>query len=395
MRPMSLDREYILHTLQSLVRIDSRNPDLETGAPGEMDLALHVRALLSSWGYDSELHELGGRRANVVARRPGTGSGPSLMINVHLDTVGTEGMEEPFSGALREGRVYGRGAQDTKGGMAAVLALAHALSEGSQCLSGDLVLAFVADEENASIGTADLVTRLRTDAAIVIEPSELDVVVGHRGFGIFRIHTQGKMAHGGRPDLGIDANLHMGLVLAELDGLRRQWERDWPHPQLGSASLHVPVLKGGRHCFVYADSCQADVECRTVPGQTAENTELAFVQAVERVAAGRPDFKAWVEPLMWRGAHAIDPSRPIVCAVQTASARVLGREARTSWHRWWEDSGILGEEGIDAVILGPTGGGLHTETEWVDLDSVVQLAGILLESTRIYCGADEGNPSHG
>ncbi len=395
MRRESFDREFILQTLQTLVRIDSRNPGLEAGAPGEMELALHVRSLLEAWGHEPELHEIGERRANVVVRRPGAGPGPSLMINVHLDTVGTAGMEDPFSGAFRDGRVYGRGAQDTKGGMAAVLALARALGESNEELAGDLVLAFVADEEDASIGTADLAARLRTDAAVVIEPSGLDVVVGHRGFGIFRIDTRGRTAHGGRPDLGIDANLHMGLVLAELEKLRQEWKHRWRHPQLGSASLHVPVVGGGRHLFVYSGACQASVECRTVPGQAARETEHELRRAVERAGSGRTDFDASVEPVMWRSPHAIDPDRPIVQAVRAAGERVLGRELRTGWHGWWEDSGLLGEAGIDAVVIGPAGGGLHEETEWVDLESVVRLAGVLLETTRAYCGAQGRDAKHG
>lgn len=385
---MSIEREFVLHTLQSLVRIDSRNPGLEPGAPGEAAIARHVRALLEDWGYAPELLEAAPGRPSVVARRRGSGSGPSLMINVHLDTVGTAGMVDPFSGALRDGRVYGRGAQDTKGGMAAVLAMARELAGSGETLAGDLVLAFVADEEDASIGTADLVGRLRTDAAIVIEPSDLDVVVGHRGFGIFRVHTRGRTAHGGQPDLGIDANLHMGLVLSGIERLRRGWEREWRHPHLGAASLHVPVLAGGRHRFVYADACQAEVECRTLPGQTADDTERVLRAAVESAGAGQPGFDARVETVMWRPPYAVDPSRPVVRAVRAAARQVLGREPGERWHGWWEDSGLLGEAGIDAVVLGPVGEGLHTEEEWVDLDSVVRLAEILLHAARLHGGAD-------
>lgn len=386
-RPVSFDRAFVLQTLQSLVRIDSRNPDLEDGAPGEGEIARHVLALLESWGYRPELHELGGGRANVVARRPGSGSGPSLMINVHLDTVGVAGMSDPFSGELRDGRVYGRGAQDTKGGMAAVLALAQALGERSEELAGDLVFAFVADEEGGSRGTDDLVARLRTDAAVVIEPSELDVVIGHRGFGVFRVVARGKAAHGGRPDLGVDANLHMALALAELERLRVDWQDRWRHPHLAAASLHVPVLAGGRHRFVYADACTADVECRTVPGQAPEETLRELRAAVARAGAERPDFDVRVEPAMWRAPHAIDPDRPVVRAAVAAGRRVLGRAPGLGWHGWWEDSALLAGAGIDAVVLGPTGAGLHTETEWVDLDSVVRLAEILWHTARSYCGA--------
>ena len=374
---MSIDRDALVSLLQSLVRIDSRNPGLDPDGPGEFEIARFVSGLLGSWGWDAEFHELGERRANVVARRPGVGGGPSLMINVHLDTVGVGGMPAPFSGDHRDGKVFGRGAQDTKGGMAAVLAVAQAIAEEDLRLDGDLVLAFVADEEHESIGTAALLESVRTDAAIVIEPSDLDVVIGHRGFGIFRVETHGRMAHGGRPDLGVDANLHMGQVLVELDRLRREWSTTRVHPALGPASLHVPVLEGGRHLFVYADACHADVECRSIPGQTREETQKDLQAALGRVRERVTEFEATVQLVLWRPPYEIDPQKPLVRTALAAVEEITGRPGRLEHHGWWEDSGLLGEVGTEAVILGPTGGGLHTEEEWVDVDSVVHLAGIL------------------
>lgn len=385
---MPIDRDFTLSTLQDLVRIDSRNPGLETGAPGERELARHVEALLGTLRWEAELHDLGNRRANVVATRKGSGNGPSLMINVHLDTVGVAGMADPFSGEYRDGRVWGRGAQDTKGGMAAVLGAARALSDDDVDLRGDLVLAFVADEEHESLGTARLVEHVRTDAAIVIEPSDLDVCVAHRGFGVFRVRTRGRTAHGGRSDIGIDANLHMGLVLVELDRLRRKWEEAPRHATLGSASLHVPLVSGGRHLFVYSDECTADVECRTVPGQSAEGVTRELQAILDSLRDRVDDFRGSVEPGLWRSPYEIDPERPIVRVVRAAADAVRGEPARIVGHPWWEDSGLLGEAGIEAVVLGPVGGGLHTEEEWVDADSVVDLAEILYASVRSYCGRD-------
>jgi acetylornithine deacetylase len=188
--------------------------------------------------------------------------------------------------------------------------------------------------------------------------------------------------------------MHMGLVLAELETLRREWGRRWCHPELGTASLHVPVIGGGRHLFVYSEACRADVECRTVPGQTEEETVLELRRAVERAGSGQEHFAARVEPVLWRSPHAIDSDRPIVRAVRCAVERVLGSEPRTGWHGWWEDSGLLGEAGIDAVVIGPAGGGLHEETEWVDLESVVRLAEILLDTTHAYCGAERKEPGN-
>lgn len=384
---MRLDAAAILQTLEALVAIDSRNPALEEGAPGEWALARHLEARLTGLdGWVTALHDLGERRANVVAVRAGAGTGPSLMVNVHLDTVGVAGMRSPFTAERSGGRIRGRGAQDTKGGIAAALGMAQALAEEEVTLHGDLVLAFVSDEEHLSIGTADVLQRVRTDSAIVIEPSDLDICVAHRGFGIFRLRTRGRTAHGGRSDMGIDANLHMGRLLAELDRLRARWEANHRHQMLGSATLHVPLVRGGRGLFMYADQCVAELECRTVPGQSADDVLRELREVAEHLASRIDGFEASVEPVLWRSAYGIDEDRPIVRSVRAAAARVRGEEPRLIGHPWWEDSGLLGEAGIDAVILGPAGEGLHTEEEWVDADSVVRLAEILYHAAVDYCG---------
>lgn len=381
-----IDAAFTRTTLQEIVRIDSRNPGLEADAPGEWELAHHVAGLLKGFGWPAEVHDLGEPRANVVARWQGTGEGQSLMINVHLDTVGTKGMKKPFGGDMREGKVFGRGAQDVKGGVAAALAVAKLIAEKQVELQGDLVLAFVADEEHESLGTEALVREVTTDAAIVLEPSELDVCIAHRGFGVFRLQTRGRAAHGGASDLGIDANLHMGHVLVALDGLRKKWEKSMLHPMLGSATLHVPRLSGGRQLFMYADLCALDLECRTIPGQSRESVLAELESILEDLRQRVPDFRGTVEVLQWRAPYSIDPKSPLVQTVLAAAAGVRGKSAELIAHPWWEDSAILGEAGIEALVIGPTGDGLHTDEEWVDADSVVQLAEILFLSVVAYCG---------
>ncbi len=383
---MPVDREYIVTTLQELVRIDSRNPSSEEGAPGEREIGFEVSKHLERLGWDGEVRDLGGGRVNVVAKRGGAGGGRSLLFNVHLDTVGVAGMDDPFSGELRDGRVHGRGSQDTKGGAAAVLGAVKALADEDVRLAGDLVLAFVADEEHGSLGTAALVRQVKTDAAIVLEPSDLEVCVAHRGFGIYRLTTRGRAAHGGRPDVGIDANLHMAHLLVELDRLSARWREGSRHPLLGSASLHVPEISGGRQLFVYSDRCTADLECRTVPGQCEEEI-LGEIRGIVDSVAGRIEgFDASVEPVLWRSPYEIDPDRPIVRTVRAVVEEARGEPGRLVGHPWWEDSGLLGAAGIETVILGPVGEGLHSEEEWVDADSVVDLAEILYRSAISYCG---------
>lgn len=387
-----IDRTFILNALQELIRIDSRNPGLEAGAPGEWDLARYLNSQLAGLHWQSDLHELGNRRANVLAVRKGVGRGPSLMINVHMDTVGTHGMTDPFSAVFRDGRIWGRGAQDTKGGMAALLGVAKALSGDEVQLQGDLILAFVADEEHESIGTAALLRQVRADAAIVLEPTDLDVCVAHRGFGVFRLRTRGRTAHGGSSDVGIDANLHMGHVLVALDQLRRQWREKHRHTVLGSANLHIPMISGGRQLFMYADECVVDLECRTVPGQTLNDVRDELQSILDSLRDQIADFHGDVETVMWRAPYAIDPQQPIVRTVLAAASDVRGQPARTIGHGWWEDSALLGEVGIQTVVVGPHGGGLHTEAEWVDAESVIQLAHILYTTICTFCGTACSEP---
>lgn len=395
---MAIDSQFTQEALQSLVRIDSRNPGLESGAPGEAAIAQYVHTSLARLGWAPEFQSVCDGRANVLARWPGSGHGRSLMINVHLDTVGTQGMTDPLGGELRDGRVYGRGAQDIKGGVAAALALAKAVGEADLAFAGDLLLAFVVDEEHESLGTVRLLEDVRTDAAIVLEPSELDVCIAHRGFGVFRIDTHGRTAHGGESKLGIDANMHMGRVLAALGDLKRDWEERARHVLLGSATLHVPLVEGGRQLYMYADSCSAHVECRVVPGQSAEQvlTELqALIASLTDSVAG---FSGSVRQVLWRDPYEIDPERQVVQSVLEAAAATRGEQAQLIGHAWWEDSGLLGAAGIETVVLGPTGGGLHTEREWVEVASVVHLAQILYRTVNSYCmaGVDAGGtPARG
>jgi acetylornithine deacetylase len=168
-------------------------------------------------------------------------------------------------------------------------------------------------------------------------------------------------------------------------GSRQTGARVRPTPLLGTGTLHVPLVAGGRQRFIYAERCTAEVECRTVPGQTAGGV-LGDLQAALAAVAGRVDqFDGTVAPVMWRAPWQIDPARPIVRTVMDAATAVRQTPPQLIGHGWWEDSALLGEAGIETVVLGPSGGGLHTEQEWVDCDSVVDLAEILRRSILMHC----------
>jgi acetylornithine deacetylase len=178
---MRIDEQYTRDTLARLVQINSVNPTLAPGAPGEREIAAFIAELLRGCGLSAEIHEPEPGRTSVLGRLAGTGGGRSLMLNAHCDTVDVAGMEDPFSGAIRDGKLYGRGSFDMKGSLAACMAAAKALADSGVRLRGDVLVAAVADEEYGSLGTRDLIRRVKVDGAIVTEPTALETCLAHKG----------------------------------------------------------------------------------------------------------------------------------------------------------------------------------------------------------------------
>ena len=192
-----------------------------------------------------EIFEPAPGRTSVLGRLAGTGGGRSLMLNAHCDTVDVQGMAEPFSGATRDGKLYGRGAYDMKGSLAACMAAAKALVDGGTRLRGDVLVAAVADEEYGSLGTSDMLTHVKVDGAIVTEPTALEVCLAHKGYLWIQVEVAGRAAHGSKFELGIDANMKMGQFLGKLSELERDLRSRPPHPLVGPPSLHAAMLSGG------------------------------------------------------------------------------------------------------------------------------------------------------
>ena len=210
---LQIDEKYVLGALCDLVRINSVNPSLMNDAPGEAEIASYVWNALDAIGLDTKRIESTPGRTSVVGKRDGRGNGKSLMLNAHLDTVGIVGMDDPFSARVEGGRLYGRGSYDMKGALAACLGAAKALGDARINLAGDLLIAAVADEEHASIGMSDVIGVYDVDAAIVTEPTQLEICLAHKGFAWIEIETFGKAAHGSQFTLGVDANMSMGGCL--------------------------------------------------------------------------------------------------------------------------------------------------------------------------------------
>lgn len=383
-----IDRDRLARTAAELVAIDSVNPSLVPGAAGEAEAAAYVSDRLRAAGLEVSVHEPAPGRPSVLGRLPGGGNGRSLMWNAHLDTVGVEGMEAPFRAEAREGRLHGRGAYDMKGSLAACLvaaeALAGAAAAGSR-LAGDLLVAAVADEEHASLGTSDLLERVVPDGAVVTEPTGLDVCVAHRGFVWLEVETHGRAAHGSRYREGVDANLRLGRVLGRLDGLEKDLRARDGHPLLGPPSFHVGLLRGGTGPSTYAARAICQVERRTLPGETEADARAELQAVLDALAAEDPSFRADLRVLLAREPFEASRDAPVVRAVAGAARDVLGREPAFTGEGPWMDAALLAAAGVDTVVIGPSGGGAHAAEEWVELESLERLAEILVRTAVRYC----------
>lgn len=382
---MQIDRVYARDTLIRLVQINSVNPTLVPGAPGEREIAHFIEQSLSSFGLETRIYEPQPGRTTVTGLLKGTGGGRSLMLNAHCDTVDVAGMDQPFSAAIRDGRLYGRGAFDMKGSLAACMTAAKALADSGTPLGGDVLVAAVADEEYGSLGTSDLLGHIKVDGAIVTEPTALDVCLAHKGYLWIEVTVTGRAAHGSKFNLGIDANMRMGAFLHELAGLERDLRARPPHPLVGPPSLHAAMLNGGSGLSTYAAQSTLKIERRTIPGET-ERQAVGEIQAIiDKLSAADPDFHASVEAFFVRDPFEVSPDAVIVKAVDAAAAKVRCQSPAHIGDTPWMDAALLSSAGVETVVFGATGAGAHADVEWVDLESVMKLAEILAIAAVDYC----------
>ena len=369
--------------LSSLVAIDSTNPDLIPGAAGEAEIAGAIARWLERAGLEVRMLESAAGRPNVVAVARGSGGGKSLLLNGHMDTVGVGDFADAHKQRVEDGRLYGRGAYDMKGGLAACMQAVAAAKKRN--LRGDVILTAVVDEEYASLGTATVIETVCADAAIVAEFTEMQIILAHKGFVWFDIETTGRAAHGSRPDLGVDAIAHMGRVLVQLEEMDRALRSDATHPLLGSGSLHAGLIRGGQEISSYPEHCTLSVERRTLPGESPEDVEAALVGLLRGLRRLDPDFRASLKRGISRAPLETPEDAPIAQAVQRAATGVLGHPAPIAGVPFWTDAAILSAAGIPSLLFGPAGAGAHAAEEWVDLASVEACAQVYLATAMEWC----------
>lgn len=370
--------------LSDLVAINSINPDLVPGAAGEAQVGAYIAAWLESAGLEVQWDEAIAGRPNVIGIARGTGGGKTLLLNGHMDTVGVMGMTEPHQPYVQNGKLYGRGAFDMKCGVAAcMLAVAAAKKEN---LRGDVIFTAVVDEEYAGRGTQSIAQRYQADGAIIAEPTEMQLVVAHKGFVWLEIETHGVAAHGSRPDLGVDAIAKMGRVLVEVEKLAQTLQARPAHPRLGHGSVHASLIQGGQELSSYPERCVLSVERRTLPAETEETVQAEFEAMTESLSRADEKFKAEVRLGVARSPLETPEESEIVRAVQRVAALALNKPCELTGVPYWTDAATLWAAGIPTVLFGPTGAGAHAVEEWADLDSVEKCAEIYLAVAREFCG---------
>ena len=376
---------------RALVATPSVNPELEESGAGEAAVAELTTGWLRAWGLSVEMSEVAPGRWNVVGRLGGKGTGLTLLLNGHLDTVGVAGMSvNPFGAELREGRLWGRGSCDMKGGVAALLAATARVARERP--SGELIVALTADEEHASLGMEALVgSGMKADAAVVCEPTGLGGHARPQGGSCGSRRTSaGEPLTVRCPKPVWDAIEHAGLYLTALGALRSRLRAREPHPLLGRGSFHAGTIDGGSAPSVYPDACQLVLERRTLPGENPAGIIEEFQAVLDGLAAYVPELDGKLTQGLARPATEVPNDSALVegllaaCAGEGVDPRVTGMTA-------WVDAAFLNEAGTPAVCFGPGSiAQAHSADEWIDPSEILTCAAVLERFSRKFLQGDSG-----
>jgi acetylornithine deacetylase/succinyl-diaminopimelate desuccinylase-like protein len=339
---------------QALVQIPSENPSASVASDGEEIIGHFVGEFLRSAGAEVEYEEIAPGRPNVYGFWPKPfPNATRILFAPHLDTVTVEGMTiDPFSGEIRDGRIFGRGSSDTKGTMAAMLwALKNVdLSRLPIAVS----FAGLADEESTQLGAKICAERHMADFVIVGEPTNLDVVYTHKGTAWIEIETEGRSAHASTPSAGVNAIDRMAHVLQVL-------KSNFPHicrlpadPVLGTSTLSVGIIRGGSKINVVPDRCVAEIDIRILPGQES------ITQAIDAFLREK-EILATVRSIKTSAPLYTDPAHPVIQKFLTLGSKLTGAS-------WFCDAAFFSLENAPAIAIGPgTIAQAHTSDEFIEV----------------------------
>lgn len=372
-----MDETEVVDICRTLVRYKTVNP------PGnERPAAEYVFGLLRCAGFEAELVHHTSTRASVIARLRGSGQLPAMFFNGHLDVVppGADPWSHaPFEANVADGKVWGRGSADMKGGVAATLAAARLVAQARLPLRGDLIITATADEEIGMGGGKDIAARSDwgpLQVAIVAEPTLNGIGLAERGVLWLEIETFGKTAHGSTPQLGQNAITTMLALLAELDRLSIPYT---PHPLLGNFTRSINTISGGVATNVVPDHCTVTVDMRTVPGQDQRAILRQVEQLIVEMEQRAQSFRASVRILHELPAVETSPDEPAVRRFKAAWAQATSRDPIPTQVRFATEAAIyVPALRVPTIICGPGDPALaHQPNEYVEISQ-------LGEAVKIY-----------
>jgi acetylornithine deacetylase len=367
--------------LRDLVAIPSVNPmgrDLPDELALEHRVTDYLEAFFRGLGVPYERQPTAPRRENIVARLDMPGARRTLMLEAHQDTVPIDHMTiDPFAARIEGNRMYGRGACDIKGGMAAMLACFARLVREKPKGCANVIMACSVDEEHTMLGVRELVRReTKADFAVVAEPTRLNIVNAHKGIVRWNLLTGGRSCHSSTPEKGVNAIYRMGRLLAGIEQFAEQLRASATDPLLGSPTLSVGRIDGGTSVNTVPDRCKIEIDRRLIGGENPDEQPGRLTEFLRRQPGIDFEFETTTP---WIREPALTP------AGSEEIARLLGAaiDARRGTHTvhavpYGTDAATLAWAGIPAVIFGPGDiAQAHTKDEWVPLDEVEQASEIL------------------
>ena len=379
--------------LRDLVALPSVNP---MGRPltgpdiYEHRVTAYLEEFIRGLGVPFERQAVAPLRDNIVASCDLPGSGPTLIFEVHQDTVPTDQMTiDPFGAIIEDGRLYGRGACDIKGGMASMLAaFARIVRDKPAGGARRVVLACTVDEEFTFLGVQRLAqTDFRGERggpvfAIVAEPTQLQIVNTHKGAARWVLTTVGKACHSSRPEQGVNAIYHMARLLPAVERYAEEVRASRTHPSLGTPTLSVGLIAGGTSVNTVPDRCTIEIDRRLLPGENPAEAHRHFIDRLRGIAGPDCVFEC-PEPYLAAPALSPDGSEELVKRLGSAIDEVIGSH-RVLAVPYGTDAAPLAEAGVPSVVFGPGDiARAHTRDEWVPLDEVEQASEILYRLARI------------
>ena len=368
----------ILATLQDMVAIDSVNPSLPGGSSGERGMVDYLSAFFDALEIPYELCEVLPGRSNFIASLEGKDPDRALLFECHMDTASAAVMTiPPFEPHIRDDLLYGRGACDTKAGGAAMIHAIKRLKKAGVTPPRTVLYAGTVDEESLFAGTHHLAAHVKVDAAVIAEPTELEVVRAHKGVVRFHLVVNGKAAHSAKPHLGVNAISKMARLVVRIEEELGPVHARKSHSLVGSPTLNIGVIEGGTQVNFVPDSCRVAVDCRLIPGETPKEVLQSFEEVITRAKAADGELDAAIEdPFFVCAALGTAEDAGIVRSAADACSALLGKASITGVP-YATDGSPFSERGIPTIVLGP--GSIdqaHGAVEWVECEQVLQASEI-------------------